>query len=71
MIDWPALVLAGVTLGALLWVVYDLGLGTEPDNDLDAGRIAECEHEETTYSFTTGVTRCLLCGEITEQEVWD
>lgn len=29
----------------------------------------ECQHEEVTYSYTTGVGRCLVCGVITEQDI--
>lgn len=65
MYDPWALAGAVVTLAALLYVVWDLGIGTEPDEEVG------CPHPDTTYSFTTGVTRCMVCGEITEQEFLD
>jgi hypothetical protein len=67
MIDWWALGGAAATLAALLYVVWDLGIGTEPDEPDQFG----CPHPDTTYSFHTGTTRCLVCGDITEQEFLD
>lgn len=67
MYDIWALIGAGMALAALLYVVWDLGIGTEPDEPDEIG----CPHPDTTYSFTTGVTRCMVCGEITEQEYVD
>lgn len=66
MYDPWALIGAILSLSALLYVVWDLGIGTEPDEETVA-----CPHQDTTYSFTTGVTRCMVCGEITEQEYLD
>lgn len=66
MTEWLTLGLVAVALGGL-WLLAGVlermtALPQEP---------APCEHPETTYSLTTGVTRCIQCGTPVEQEFWD
>lgn len=65
MIAWVTLVLL-LALGLGLWL-----LTGRLERLAELPEAPACEHEATTYSVTTGVTRCIGCGTPVEQEFWD